>query len=353
MAEEHIEIESVEDSVLAAIKEIDGIDTEGKIEEPEEEKATEPEEEVEASEEEEAKEETPPEGEEEEEPEEAVELKAPENWDKDRKDAFEGIETDAAKQSYMDAVKNLERGFQEKRETLSTTTKEHEAIVTLMQPLEPQLHAAGLDRLGGIRTLIGAQQLLQQNPLQGVTQLIQQYGGHNAKAIVQSLAQQYGVTEAAEGEAYVDKDILALRDQITGLSNTIQQNETNTQTQRATEAQEQVDTFEKATDSDGNVLHPHFDKVKISMGMLLQTGTTATMDEAYETAIRMDAGLHSELIKSKQEQEASKSNKERKKVVKDSKQASKNVKTNNVAPDSEPAEPDDVRQSVLKAAAAV
>ena len=63
----------------------------------------------------------------------------------------------------------------------------------------------------------------------------------------------------------------------------------------------------------------------------------------------MDAGLHDGIIKAEREQEASKNNKERTKVVAESKKASKNVKTNNVAPDQEIAEPDGVMESVKKA----
>lgn len=355
MADEIEKTENVADSVMAAMKELDeaedSINTDGKIEEPAG-KIEEEEIEVDASEDQE-EEPTSQTDDEEPEEEETVELKAPENWDKDRTAAFDGLPDEASKQTYVDAVKNLERGFQEKRETLSSATKEHEAIVNLMQPFEAQLKANGLDRLSGIRSLVGAQQLLTQNPQQGLTQLLQQYGGANAKAIVQNLAKQYGVTEAAaEGDAYVDPEIAALKGQISDLTNTFQQTQTNVQQTAQAEALNQVDLFEKATDESGNVLHPHFEQVQISMGMLMKAGLANTMDEAYKTAIRMDAGLFGDLQKAEREQEASKNNKERKQAVAESKKA-KNISTNNVAPDKEPPEPDSVMESVRRAAAAV
>lgn len=353
MAEEIEKVENVADSVMAAMKELDeaedSINTEGKIEEeePAEEEAEAQEEPETADEEEEA------EPSEDEEQEEAVELKAPENWDKDRQDAFDGLENDASKQAYLDTFKSLERGFQVKRESVAETVKEHEAIVNLMQPFEAQLQSAGLDRVGGIRSLVGAQQLLQQNPIQGLTQLLQTYGGNNAKAIVETWAKQLGITQAAaEGEAYVDPDIATLKGQISELTNVVQQTQTNAQQQQNTEVQNQVDLFEKATDESGNVLHPHFPQVREIMGTLIQGGLAPTMDEAYTMAIRTDVNLHSELMKAEREQEASKNNKERKQVVAEGKKA-KNISTNNVAPDKEPPEPDNVLDSVKKAHAAV
>ncbi len=348
-AEEIEPIESVADSVMAAIKELDkpeeGIDTEGKIEEPVEEVAEEKAEEVPEAQEA-AETDDPPEEE------EKVEPKAPENWDKDRIAAFDSLENDESKQAFVDTFKSLEKGYNTKFEALAGERKEHEAIVNLMQPFEATLQAQGLDRLGGIRSLVGAQQMLTQDPMKGLTHLLQTYGGNNAKAIVETWAKQLGITKAAEGDAYVDQDIAALRDEINILSNNFQQTQTNAQQQQNTEAQNQVNLFEKATDSDGNVLHPHFEQVRATMGTLITSGLAPTMDDAYNMAIRTDATLHSEIMKVEREQEASNSNKERKEAVEASKKASKNVKTNNVAPDDkDKPEPDKVMDSVKKAMA--
>lgn len=276
-------------------------------------------------------------------------LSAPENWDQSRKDAFSGLDSEDARKTYMDTVKSLERGFQTKFDDLATVRKEHETITSLMQPFEAQLQTAGLDRVGGIRVLVGAQQLLTQNPLQGLTQLLQQYGGANAKAIVQEIAKQYGIGVAAEeGQAYQDPEIIALQNQVTSLGQTMQQNETNTQQQRMAEAQNQITLFDKALDDDGNAMHPYFDKVKNKMSQLITSGLADSMESAYDKAVYLDTEIRSELFDAAKNTVAMKLNVDRQQKVDESKRASKNVKTTNKPPENEPAEPDDVRSSVMK-----
>lgn len=284
------------------------------------------------------------------EPEDVAELLAvPENWDQTRQEAFTGLGSEEARQTYLDTVKSLERGFQKKFDDLATVRKEHETIVDLLQPFEAQLQASGLDRIGGIRSLVGAQQLLTQNPLQGLTQLLQQYGGINAKTIIQQIAQSYGIGKAAEdSQAYQDPEILALQTRLDQQELVMQQNETNTQQQRMLEAQNQITLFEKALDNDGNVKHPHFQTVKEKMSQLITSGLADNMDSAYDQAIYLDTGLRGQLMEAGKKEVAEKLNITRKTKVDNSKKAAKNVKTNNVAPESQPGEPDNVRDSVLK-----
>lgn len=356
MAEEIEKVENVADSVMAAIEELnkaeEGIDTEGKIEEPEEEDNEEKldtEEPNESDDTRDTKVDGDDKPDDEEPDEETGELKAPENWDKDRIAAFDGLENDASKQAYLDTFKSLEKGYNTKFEGLAETRKEHEEIVSIMAPLEQRLKQHGMRRPDAIRNLLAAQSLLETNPVAGLSHLIQTYGQGNSE-ILKQLG--IGTQAAAEGEAYVDPDIATLRDQIGTLTNAFQQTQTNTQMQQNADAQNQVDLFEKAADESGSVLHPHFEQVRGTMGMLITGGHAATMDEAYGTAIRMDAGLHGDLMKAEREQAASKDNKKRKEAVAESKKA-KNISTNNVAPDKEPAEPDSVLASVQKAAASV
>jgi len=279
------------------------------------------------------------------------ELRAPDNWDAERKEAFAALPTTEAKETYLNTVKSLERGYQGKFDELATVRKEHEAISALLQPFEAQLNAAGMDRVAGIRQLVGAQQMLTQNPAQGIAQLVQQFGGQNAQAIVQQIAQQYGVMPAAqEGEAaYHDPDIQELRQDNAEIRSLLQQNETNAAASRQADAQNQINLFKQATDDSGNALHPHFDKVEAMMGTLIQGGFAPDMQSAYDQAVYANPELRATLINQQTSDVAEKLNNERKGKVEASKKASKNVKTNNTPPENAPPEPDNVRDSVAKA----
>jgi ribosomal protein S15P/S13E len=279
-------------------------------------------------------------------------LDAPDYWDDERKEAFEGLPTTEAKESFISTVRNLERGYQKKFDNIADISKEYDQIVGIMQPFDSELSSRGQTRTDAIRNLVSAQQLLTQNPAQGLSQLVQQFGGQQAQAIVQQLAQQYGVsTQEASSQAYADPEIQALQSQVSLLTNHLQQNENNALSQRTMEARNQIDLFAEAQDESGNKLHPHFSKVEQVMGKMITQGIASDMDDAYDRAVYQEPSIRSELISGERENVAASFNATRKAVNAKSKSASKNVKTNNVAPENAPAEPDDIRASIAKAMA--
>lgn len=276
---------------------------------------------------------------------------APDYWDDERKQAFDSLPTKEAKESFIGTVRNLERGYQKKFDNIADISKEHDQIVGLLQPFDNEITASGQTRTDVIRSLVNAQQLLMTNPAAGLSQLVQQFGGQQAQAIVRQLAQQHGIVQEASSQAYADPEILALQNQVNTLSGHLQQNETNALATRTAEARNQINLFAEATDEAGNKLHPHFDKVETVMGRMITSGLASDMNDAYERAVYADPNIRSELINSERENVAASLNDNRKAANAKSKSASKNVKTNNVAPENAPAEPDDVRASVAKAMA--
>lgn len=54
---------------------------------------------------------------------------------------------------------------------------------------------------------------------------------------------------------------------------------------------EQADRFAQAKDGGGKLLHPHFPKVRATMGRLLTAGLASSLDDAYAKACRMDDGI--------------------------------------------------------------
>lgn len=277
---------------------------------------------------------------------------APEYWDEERKKAYDSLPTMEAKESFKSTVRNLERGYQKKFDNIADISKEHDQIVGLMTPFEQALNSQGQSRIDGIRQLVNAQQMLTQDPVNGLSQLVRQFGGQQAQAIVQQLAQQYGVSpQEASSQAYADPEIQALQSQVGQLTNHLRQNENNALSQRTTEARNQINLFAEAQDENGKKLHPHFDKVEQVMGKMITQGIASDMDDAYDRAVYQEPSIRSELITGERENVAASFNATRKAVNAKSKSASKNVKTNNVAPENAPAEPDSVRDSVAKAMA--
>lgn len=275
-----------------------------------------------------------------------------ENWDDARTTAFNNLgENEEAKQIYMDSFKSLEKGFQKKFDGLATDHKEYEQIVGLMSPFEVELNSQGMSRYQGIQRLVGAQQMLQNNPTQGLSQLVQQFGGQQAKAIVQELAQQYGITEAAntESEAYIDPEMKALQDRLDASEAREQQNLNNAQATQQQEVNNQVTLFMEAKDDTGNLLHPHFNKVEPVMAALMNQGINEPLDKLYQRAVRQDPDLWQGIVDVERKAVSDTLGTVRKDEVSASKRASRNVKTNHIAPDTAIAEPDSVADSIRKA----
>lgn len=59
----------------------------------------------------------------------------------------------------------------------------------------------------------------------------------------------------------------------------------------AVNSQQQIEQFAVAKDGQGNLLHPHFEKVKAKMALLLDAGEAPDLQDAYRKAIRMDDEL--------------------------------------------------------------
>jgi hypothetical protein len=251
----------------------------------------------------------------------------------DISDVFDAIE--GAKEEVTEEVesKSFERGHNKRVREMNDVSREHEAIASLMQPFEAQLNAAGMDRVAGIRSLVGAQQMLTQNPAHGIEQLISQYGGAQAKDIVSGIAKKMGLLDAAIGEAddYVDPAVSALNGRFDKIEQQIQQTQTNTEQQRINEANNQIKAFAEAKDEQGNLLHPHFKKVEAAMGSALQSGAATGMEAAYSQATWADAELREELIKERMEKSNQKAGAVRKKTVSQAKKASRNVNSRKVA----------------------
>ena len=258
------------------------------------------------------------------------ELTAPENWTQDDREAFSSLDP-VGRKVLLDQSKNLERGYNRKFQDMAGVAKEHEEIASLMQPFEAQLNSAGMDRLAGIRALVGAQQMLTQNPAQGLRQLISQYG---TKEILSSIASEYGLTEAATGQAeeYRTETEITADNRISQLESTIRQTQLNSQQQRTNEVTNQITLFSTATDDKGSLLHPHFDQVKSAMGAIITGGMASNMDDAYTQAVRANPELWETLITEKVAASNQKLGVARKKTVASAKKASRNPNTRSAAP---------------------
>jgi hypothetical protein len=213
-------------------------------------------------------------------------LEAPKNWTEDVKKVFNTLPAES--QEFMiKRDKEMTSDYTKKTQELAEQRKNIEALDKVLQPARQTINATGIGEAEYISRLLNADNALRTNP----------------KMALRQLAQGYGIDLSSmneESESWNDPDpqyaqLLQQNQQIMSeLNNFKQQNIQSTVAQ----TEQTVEQFSMKTNTDGKLMHPHFDKVRVKMGNLIDAGEAKGLDEAYTKAVRLDDDLYAEAIKS-------------------------------------------------------
>ena len=212
-------------------------------------------------------------------------LAAPKNWSDDVKKVFDTLPQES--QEFMiKRDKEMTSDYTKKTQDLAEQRKNIEALDKVLQPARQTIHATGISEPEYISRLLNADNALRTNP----------------KMALRQLAQGYGIdlsTMNEESESWNDPDpqyaqLLQQNQQIMSELNQFKQ-----QNMQSTVAQTEqtVEQFSAKTGADGKLTHPHFDKVRVKMGNLIDAGEAKGLDDAYTKAVRLDDDLYEEAIK--------------------------------------------------------
>tara|TARA_R100000995_G_C3471078_1_gene118375 strand:- start:306 stop:1436 length:1131 start_codon:yes stop_codon:yes gene_type:complete len=230
-------------------------------------------------------------------------LEAPKNWSDDVKKVFDTLPVES--QEFMiKRDKEMTSDYTKKTQDLAEQRKNIEALDKVLQPARQNIQATGIGEAEYISRLLNADQALRTNP----------------KMALRQLAQGYGINLSSledESESWNDPDpqyaqLLQQNQQIMAELNQFKQ-----QNMQSTVAQTEqtVEQFSTKTDADGNLLHPHFDKVRVKMGNLIDAGEAKGLDDAYAKAVRLDDDLYAEALKASQLSIKKQEDSKRKKAV--------------------------------------
>jgi hypothetical protein len=128
------------------------------------------------------------------------------------------------------------------------------------------------------------------------------------QAVFKNLAKYYGVTVgSSEGSSqdesedeFTDPEIKALKQKIAQLEQTQGESLRSVQEQQVNDAQAQIESFQNAKDDKGNLVHPHFEKVRAGMSKLINAGMADGLDSAYKQAVKLDPEIEAETAKQRQ-----------------------------------------------------
>ena len=215
-------------------------------------------------------------------------LAAPKNWTEDVKKVFETLPTES--QEFMiKRDKEMTSDYTKKTQELAQQRKSIEALDAVIQPARQSIQATGIGEAEYISRLLNADHALRTDP----------------KNALRQLAQGYGINLSSmneESESWNDPDpqyaqLMQQNQQIMAELNQFKQQ--NIQT-TVTQTEQTVEQFSQKTDASGKLMHPHFDKVRIKMGNLIDAGEAKGIDDAYVKAVRLDDDLYAEAIKTSQ-----------------------------------------------------
>lgn len=230
-------------------------------------------------------------------------LEAPKNWSDDVKKVFDTLPR-KSQEFMIKRDKEMTSDYTKKTQDLAEQRKNIEALDKVLQPARQNIQATGIGEAEYISRLLNADQALRTNP----------------KMALRQLAQGYGINLSSledESESWNDPDpqIAQLMQQNQQIMAELNQFKQQNMQSTVAQTEQTVEQFSTKTDANGNLLHPHFDKVRVKMGNLIDAGEAKGLDDAYAKAVRLDDDLYAEALKASQLSVKKQEDSKRKKAV--------------------------------------
>ena len=124
----------------------------------------------------------------------------------------------------------------------------------------------------------------------------------NPTGAIQNLAQNYGInlealSQPVEMAQQPDPRLNALQQQVQSLQGYLQQNEARAAQENQAGLYNEIESFAHEKDESGDLKHPHFAKLRETMGHLMQSGAVGQdMKKAYTYALRLDDDLYQQSL---------------------------------------------------------
>jgi hypothetical protein len=230
-------------------------------------------------------------------------LEAPKNWSDDVKKVFDTLPVES--QEFMiKRDKEMTSDYTKKTQDLAEQRKNIEALDKVLQPARQNIQATGIGEAEYISRLLNADQALRTNPKMALRQLAQGYGINLSS-----------LEDESESWNEPDPQIAQLMQQNQQIMAELNQFKQQNMQSTVAQTEQTVEQFSTKTDANGNLLHPHFDKVRVKMGNLIDAGEAKGLDDAYAKAVRLDDDLYAEALKASQLSVKKQEDSKRKKAV--------------------------------------
>ena len=210
-------------------------------------------------------------------------LEAPKNWSEDVRSKFKDLPRDA--QEYMlKRDKEMTADYTRKTQEVAEQRKSFESLDKVIAPMRQQIAASGVGEAEYISRLLNADMALRNNPKMAIKQLAQGYG--------------IDLSSIEETVDWNDSDpqITQLQQQNQAILAELNQFKRQNLQSARQQTEAQINGFAGAKDDKGNLKYPHFDKLRVKMGNLIDAGEAKGLEDAYAKAVRLDDELYKQSL---------------------------------------------------------
>ena len=210
-------------------------------------------------------------------------LEAPKNWSEDVRSKFKDLPRDA--QEYMlKRDKEMTADYTRKTQEVAEQRKSFESLDKVIAPMRQQIAASGVGEAEYISRLLNADYALRNNPKMAIRQLAQGYG--------------IDLSSIEDGGSYEEPDsqIAQLQQQNQAILAELNQFKQQNLTSARQQTENQINNFAQSKDDKGNLKYPHFNKLRIKMGNLIDAGEAQGLEDAYAKAVRLDDELYKQSL---------------------------------------------------------
>ena len=205
----------------------------------------------------------------------------------------------------LERDKSMTADYTRKTQDVAQIRQAYEPLHHVLNPMRQALQQSGISEAEYVARLIQADRNLQQNPYGAIQQL-----ARNAGINLEALEQPQAATVQQP-----DPQMNALQQQVQQLQGYVQNNEERQAQERQVGLQGQIETFATQSDADGNLAHPHFDALRVTMGQLIEANAASDLNDAYSKALRLDDTLYQQSLEAERTKVKAAEDKRRKEAV--------------------------------------
>jgi len=223
-------------------------------------------------------------------------LAPPAHFNSAEKKLFAGLD-EVSKRLVRDVVRRTDQEVSRYRTDLDRRSAQYQELDQIFAARQQQFALEGVTGTQAVSQLLAISDFAAADPAGFV-----QWFASQRQVDLASLAAS-GAGQNARPQS--DPNLAALQNQVSLLSQQLEQQSSASYEQQRGAVQTEIDDFRSASDPEGTPLFPYFDTLETDMAALIRAGTASTLEDAYEQAAWANPVVRNALLADRDEAERS------------------------------------------------